>query len=98
MGLMYSQGEGVPQNYSLANDFWRAAAEKGDTESMTGLGWHNKLGYGVPKDNVRSLMWFILAAARGSKGAAQQRDLMSSVMPSDQVEEAQNLALKWPSK
>jgi TPR repeat protein len=95
---MYSEGEGVPQNYSLANEFWRAAAETGDTQSMTGLGWHSKLGYGVPKDNVRSLMWFILAAARGNKDAAQQRDLMSSVMPSDQVEEAQDLALKWPSK
>jgi uncharacterized protein len=95
MGLVYSSGDGVPQNYALAARYLRQAADRGNVDGMTGLAWHYQLGYGVPKDNVQSLMWFILAAAKGDQMAVQQRNRMSSLMLSKQVEDAQNLALQW---
>ncbi len=98
MGLLYSKGVGVPQNYKLALAAYQSAAEQNNSDAMTGLGWHYQLGLGVPKDNVKSLMWFILAAARGDKVAFEQRDRMSSLMPPEQIEEAQNIALNWNAK
>ncbi len=98
LGLLYSNGVGVPQNYKLGLAAYQSAAEQGNSDAMTGLGWHYQLGLGVPTDNVQSLMWFILAAARGDKVAIEQRDRMSNLMPPEQTEEAQNLALNWNSK
>lgn len=95
MGMVYSSGDGVPQNYALAARYLRQAADRGNVDGMTGLAWHYQLGYGVPKDNVQSLMWFILAAAKGDQTAVQQRNRMSSLMLPKDVDDAQNLALQW---
>jgi uncharacterized protein len=52
-------------------------------------------GRGVPQDYVLSHKWFNLAASRGHEEAVKGRDTVSSLMPPDQLAEAQRLAREW---
>lgn len=73
----------------------RLAAEQGDVAAQNNLGVMYAEGQGVPQDDVLAHKWFNLAAAQGNRIAAQNRDVMVSRMPADQIGEAQRLAREW---
>ena len=103
LGVIYSQGDGVPQVYSEAARWFGLAADKGDPQAQYNLGLAYAQGQGVPQDNVTAHMWFNLAAARfpdtrGRDLATTNRDVVANKMNADQVTEAQNLARQWRPK
>ena len=53
LGIMYQNGEGVPQDYSEALRLFRLAAEQGLDIAQYNLGNMYQDGEGVPQDNVR---------------------------------------------
>jgi clan AA aspartic protease (TIGR02281 family) len=55
-------------------------------------------GQGVPQDYVTAHMWLNLAAARGYKDAAQNRDNIAAQMTPAQIAEAQKLGREWLQK
>jgi hypothetical protein len=55
---------GVIQNYREAQLFFALAAERGDSEAEAYLAAQYEEGHGVPKDLVRAVHWYKLAAIR----------------------------------
>lgn len=59
---MYSNGEGVAQDYSLAASWYQPAAAQGNEAAQSMLGLMYQVGQGVPQDYVLAYMWINLAA------------------------------------
>ena len=105
LGLLYYNGQGVPQDYSEAAKWYRKAAERNVTQARLSLGMMHYKGEGVPKDYVLSYMWFGLAAS-GSRAkeanfrelAVKGRDLLAPLMTPAQIAKAEQLAREWKSK
>jgi hypothetical protein len=79
LGVMYSKGEGVPQDYAKAAMWHTLAADQGNANSQFYLGMMYEKGQGVTQDNVVSHKWFTLSAAQSNQeivrnqGTAPQR-------------------------
>ena len=69
LGVMYADGEGVPQDYSEAVRWYRLAAEQGDADAQFNLGIMYANGEGVPQDYSEAMRWFQLAAEQGDASA-----------------------------
>jgi TPR repeat protein len=95
LGLMYTIGRGVLQDYAAAMSWFRKAADQGDAQAQVHLGVIYANGQGVPRDVVSAHMWWNLAAAKGDQDAARNRDLIAARMTPAQIMEAQRLAREW---
>jgi TPR repeat protein len=98
LGRMYFDGQGVPQDYSVAMSWWRKAAEQGNAEGQARLGILYRWGRGVPQDYVIAHMWFNLAARSGNEKVVEFRDEITARMTPAQIQEAQKLAREWKPK
>jgi TPR repeat protein len=102
LGLMYSEGHGVPQNANEAAKWFRRAASEGVPEAQFALGMLYFRGQGVPQDFVFAHMWMNLATAKARGQDAQlyraQRDTVAVAMTREQIAEAQALARVWAAK
>ncbi len=58
LGIMYSNGQGVPQDYAEALQWLRKAAEQGQTRAQFNLGVMYRNGLGVGKDPAEAALWF----------------------------------------
>ena len=65
LGLMYSEGYGLPQNYSEAVKWWKLAAQKGGGYSFVNLGKAYETGRGVQQDYQEAINWWLKGAERG---------------------------------
>jgi len=65
LGLMYDQGQGVPQNYSEAVKWYRKAAEQGHADAQYFLGTMYVQGQGVPLNYAEATKWLQKAAEKG---------------------------------
>ena len=70
LGVMYQNGQGVPQDYKEAVKWYRLAAEpdqvnQGVTAAQYYLGWIYQNGQGVPQDYKEAVKWYRLAAEQG---------------------------------
>jgi TPR repeat protein len=54
---MYVKGEGVPQNYPEALNWFRKAAEQGLASAQGNLGFMYLNGEGVPQNYPEALNW-----------------------------------------
>ena len=70
LGVMYANGQGVPQDYAQAVVWCRKAAEQGDADAQTIVGVMYVNGHGVPQDYTQALIWYRKAADQGN-GQAQ---------------------------
>ena len=105
LGVMYSKGQGVPQDYFEAAKWYSIAAELGVPRAQLNLGLMYADGLGVPQDHVLAHMWINLATSRypasekeKQEGAAKIRDLAASMMTPAQIAEAERLAREWKPK
>ena len=98
LGIMYRNGDGVPQDYVEAVAWYRLAAEQGHAGAQNNLGAMYYNGEGVPQDHVQAHMWLSLAASRGHDKARNNRDAVAEEMTREQIAEAQRLAREWQPK
>ncbi len=70
LGVMYANGQGVPQDYAQAFVWYRKAAEQGDAGAQTIVGLMYRQGQGVSQDYAQALIWYRKAADQGD-GRAQ---------------------------
>jgi TPR repeat protein len=68
------------------------AAEQGDTQAQTNLGWMYDKGQGVVQDIVMGRMYLNIAAMSGHKRAIKARGLAEMILTPSQLEKAQDLA------
>jgi TPR repeat protein len=101
LGVVYSKGEGVPQDFAEAVKWLRRAADQGVVPAQFFLGGMYAMGEGVPADIVRAHMWFNLAGAHTAqehtqvRDAQKMRDMIARKMTPAQIAEAQKLAREW---
>jgi hypothetical protein len=102
LGYMYQTGVGIPQNYSLAIDWYFKACAKGSPEAKYNLGMMYMKGYGVLQNYTIAHALYNMASANGIKDAARIRDTLARKMTNAQIEKVQILAndwiKNWPSK
>jgi hypothetical protein len=69
IGIMYNNGEGVPQSYAEAARWFRLAAEQGDPRAQFLLGFLYAAGNGVALNDTEAAQWFRRAADQGEARA-----------------------------
>ena len=69
LGLMYANGQGVPQNYAEAVKWYRLAADQGYADAQINLGFMYDNGQGVPQNYAEAVKWYRLAADQGNAPA-----------------------------
>ena len=66
LGVMYRNGDGVPQDHKTALKWYTLAAEQGHADAQFGLGVMYDSGRGVIQDDKAALKWYTLAAEQGN--------------------------------
>ena len=100
-GLMYADGEGVPQDYAEAVRWYRLAADQGLAGAQLNLGLISASGSGVPQNYVEAHMWLSLAESssedneRVRERVVEARDALAARMTAEQIAEAQRRAREW---
>ena len=92
LGWMYQSGEGVPQDYAEAMNWFRLAADQGDAIAQANLGWMYQSGKGVPINNVEAYALFSAAAAGGYEEAVSARDNAAKQLTPEQLSEGDKKA------
>ncbi len=69
LGLLYNDGNGVPQDYRQAKQWFEKAAEKGHAGAQVNLGTLYLHGDGAPQSAQMALFWF--------RRAAEQKDALA---------------------
>ena len=98
LGVMYANGQGVPQDYEAATAWYSKAAEQAYASAQHNLGAMYADGRGVTQDYVLAHMWFNLSAAQGDADATKNRDRVAGKMTPARIAEAQRLAREWKPK
>jgi TPR repeat protein len=98
LGVMYRQGQGVPQSDQEAVNWWTKASEQGHVEAQDNLGLRYARGQGVKQDLVQAYKWFTIAAAAGNETAMRNKKVVETHMAPEKVVEANALAQDWLSK
>jgi hypothetical protein len=96
LGILYEEGQGVPQDYTQAVFWYRKAAEQGEDYAQYHLGGLYNKGRSVPQDYAEAYFWLDLAAT-GPLGdfAAEQRDEAASHLTPADLSREQERARKW---
>ena len=90
-GYRYGR-EGYPQDDAKAARWYLAAAEEGFAPAQENLSRLYAAGRGIGRDEVRALMWAIIAAGNNSRYERDKSKLERSLAPA-QVQQARKLAL-----
>jgi TPR repeat protein len=96
LGVMYVQGQGVPQDYHAAVKWFGRAAGQGVPQAQFELGKLYQRGLGVPQNFVMAHAWMNLATAgadpEDAAYYARERDALAVAMTPEQLATAQRVA------
>ena len=98
LGVMYDNGQGVPQDDKEALRLYRLSAEQGDAIAQYNLGVRYSKGQGVLQDYALAHMWWSISGSKGNKDAVTNRNVVEKRMSPSQIEKAQELARNWKPK
>ena len=73
---MYDTGEGVPQDYKQAIEWYIKAADQGHASSQFNLGNMYANGRGVSQDYTQAVVWYTKSAEQGNASAQYSLGLM----------------------
>jgi TPR repeat protein len=100
--VTYATGSGVGQDYGVAREWLRKAAEQGHAEARVRLAEMYALGLGVSRDTVEayalieSAMPGLAAEGQFSKAAARQmQDAIAAGLSAEQLADARDRARRW---
>ena len=65
LGLMYDNGQGLPQDFAKSFNWWLKAAEQGNAAAQYNLGVMYNKGQSVPQNCAKSVIWYRKAAEQG---------------------------------
>jgi len=99
LGVMYDNGEGVPEDDKEAVKWYRKAAEQGNRFGQYSLGVMCARGEGVLGDYATAYVWTNIAAANGHKTAPKfKSEFLEKKMTADQIAKAQELSREMIKK
>jgi TPR repeat protein len=96
LGWMYSEGNGVDQDFKESVKWFRKAAEQGYANAQNRLGYKYDIGEGVPRDDKEAVKWYRKSAEQGHPMAQSNMGnmyLTGAGVPKDDEE-----AVKWYRK
>ena len=96
LGVLYYNGQGVPQDYNQAAQWYRKAAEQGRADARNNLGVLYDQGQGVPQDYNQAAQWYRKAAEQGN--AAAQYNLGVGYYNGQGVPQDYSQAAQWYRK
>lgn len=62
LGMLHARGDGVPQDYEKAAEWFMKAAEQGQREAQATIGGMYARGLGVEQDYEKAAEWLLMAA------------------------------------
>ena len=78
IGLLYLYGgHGLAKEYGQAIDWFRKAADNGNSDAKFDLGWAYETGAGVHKDREQAVEWYRKAAEQGHREAQNSLNRLS---------------------
>jgi TPR repeat protein len=92
-GVRYAFGNGVPQDYAKAAEYFMRSALQGQADAQYNLGILYDKGLGVSKDPVRAAIWYHSAAEQGH--ASAQLNLGLAYASGSGVEQNFGEAVRW---
>ena len=98
LGLMYENGQVVPQDYAQAVKWYRKAADQGYSLAQNSLGIMYENGQVVPQDYIEAHKWFNIATSNSCDSGMEYRNRVALKMTPEQIAEAQKLAHEWKSQ
>ncbi len=98
LGVLHENGDGVPEDYGKAREWYEKSAEQGNANAQFYLGLMCAFGRGTPLDIVQAHMWYSLAAENGHARAALHRNDLAREMKPAQLADAQKRAKEWKQK
>ena len=90
LGIMYENGEGVPQDYKEAVKWYTKSAEQGDADAQSMVGVCYADGLGVAKNPIEGYAWYNIAIANGDEDAKEW--IKEIELSPEQLIEAQSLS------
>tara|TARA_Y100001960_G_scaffold319470_1_gene390833 strand:- start:39 stop:1301 length:1263 start_codon:yes stop_codon:yes gene_type:complete len=98
LGLMYANGQGVPQDYVEAGRWYRLAADQGHADAQHNLGVMHANGQGVQFDYVQAYKWWDLAQTQGHAESRKEKAIIQINMTPDQIAEGQRMSREWMAR
>ena len=92
LGLMYYNGQGVPQDYKEALKWYTLAAEQGHARAQASLAVLYSFGDGVLENKIMAHMWYNIAFANGHEKSGEYRDEHAGLMTPADISKAQAMA------
>ena len=89
LGVLYDNGQGVPQDDAQAIIWYRKAAEQGLSQAQVNLAIMYEEGEGVDRDPVQAYVWYALAESQGDGQAPQAKRELAEKMTPAQIAEAE---------
>ena len=78
VGMMYANGQGVPENYSEALKWLKKAADQGESKAQFNVGLIYFKGLGTSKDYAEASKWYQRSADQGNTTAQFNLGMMYS--------------------
>ncbi len=94
LGLVFAEGELVPQDPTKAVYWWEKAAYKGNAEAMVYLGHCLFDGEGIDRDEIRAFVMFSLAAERGHPQGIRFREQGQRVLSKEDLNQATDMIVQ----
>jgi len=98
LGLLYLDGQGVPQDLDQAVKWFNRSAEQGYDKAQLNLGALYATGKGVKRDYVQAYKWLNICSSQGNAKCVAQRDLVAKKLSGSKLASAQHLASEWSPK
>ena len=90
LAVMYYYGQGVPQDYTEAANWFRKAAQLGDAVAQKNLGVMYGKGEGVPQSHAEAFIWTSISAKSGDSGAVDIRNFAGGNLSVEELDTAEN--------
>ena len=94
VGLLYSEGHGVPKDKAEAARWYRKAADQRFALAQGELGRVYYLGWGLPQDYVQAYVSLSLTGSRWGPGA-QYLEAVAAKMTPAQIAQAKAIVAMW---
>ena len=98
LGVMFSNGQGVEQDYKEAAKWYRKSAVQGVAPAQYRLGELYLNGHGLPRDSEFAYAWLSVAADAGHKEAIQALNDVVDTLNTEELEEAKKLSSEYLAK
>jgi uncharacterized protein len=88
LGLLWQKGQGVTQDQAGALKLFERAGMLGENSGAYNAGWAYENGIGTASDLVQAYRWYEIGANEGGTFSAHRRDLLSTQLTPDQIQQA----------